>query len=520
MKILRAWTLPIATIATLMLATSTTFGQAPIFRAGQPAGQSVPAPAPAPYYNPYAQQPMPAAPLPVAPQPGPMGMPPMGMQPMGMQPMGMPPMGAPMGAPMMGVPPQIASQQVPACPSCDGRGCAGCAGSGMFRGRRSGGMQGGMQGGCGPNGCGPGRGGFLDGGGLLGGSGLFGGCRDCGSGGGLLGYLLPYGDGGCAAPRWLDIHAEVLHLKREDVSRNVDFTSLGADPNNIVLQSDDLQFDDEFGFRVTGAYMVGPGSNLEVNFVGGFNYADSAQVTDGTDALFSVFSEYGTNPVNGFLETDRAQLHRIEYSTSMDSISLDYRRRWSGMNSRIQGSYLCGFRFFQLDEGLRHVTQVNRVDPLDSLGPPIEADMNYVVSTRNALSGFQVGGDGWFCMMPGLRIGGEVKVGIYNNRAQQLTSLAATTVIPTLIEQDQKDTAAFVGEAGVMVTYRINYQTTFRAGYQFIYADGLALATENFNGVPPNVFTGVPASGIRQPFLNTGGDAFYHGFTAGIEWMW
>ncbi|MFT5525974.1 MAG: hypothetical protein ACI9HK_003944 [Pirellulaceae bacterium] len=510
MKILRAWTLPIATIATLMLATSTVFGQAPIFRASQPTGY--PVPTPAPYYTPYGQAPIPAqqAPLPIAPQAVPM---------MG-NPMGNPMMGNPMGNPMMGNPMGMPQQPVSACPSCDGRGCAGCAGSGMYRG---GGLRGMRASDCGPGGCGRGGllgGGFLDGDGLLGGRSMFGGCGPNGCSNGLLGFLLPYGDGGCAAPRWLDIHAEVLHLKREDVSRNVQFTSLGADPNNIVLQSDDLEFDDEFGFRVTGAYMVGPGSNLEVNFMGGFNYADSAQVTDGTDALFSVFSEYGTNPVNGFLETDRSELHRIEYSTSMDSISLDYRRRWQGMNSRLQGSYLCGFRYFQVDEGLRHVTDVSRIDPLDPLGPPIEAGMNYVVSTRNALAGFQIGGDGWLCVMPGLRFGAEAKVGIYNNRARQLTSLAATTVIPTLTETDQTDSAAFVGEAGFMMTYRVNYQTTFRAGYQAVYADGLALATENFNGVPPNVFTGVPGTRIREQFLNTGGDAFYHGFTAGIEWMW
>lgn len=37
-----------------------------------------------------------------------------------------------------------------------------------------------------------------------------------------------------------------------------------------------------------------------------------------------------------------------------------------------------------------------------------------------------------------------------------------------------------------MATYRINYHWTFRAGYEFLFVDGVALATENFNATAPN----------------------------------
>jgi hypothetical protein len=71
----------------------------------------------------------------------------------------------------------------------------------------------------------------------------------------------------------------------------------------------------------------------------------------------------------------------------------------------------------------------------------------------------------------------------------------------------------------LLVTYRVNQQWTLRGGYHFLYVDGVALAPENFNTVPPATF--FPPPGVnREPFINTGGNVFYHGFFAGAEFMW
>jgi hypothetical protein len=48
---------------------------------------------------------------------------------------------------------------------------------------------------------------------------------------------------------------------------------------------------------------------------------------------------------------------------------------------------------------------------------------DYNVATRNALVGWQVGGDLWYNFLPGIKMGIELKTGIYNNRSQHLVFL-------------------------------------------------------------------------------------------------
>jgi hypothetical protein len=70
-----------------------------------------------------------------------------------------------------------------------------------------------------------------------------------------------------------------------------------------------------------------------------------------------------------------------------------------------------------------------------------------------------------------------------------------------------------------MATYRINYQWTFKAGYHLLFVDGATLATEQFNtDAPLTLFPLAP--GEREPFTNNNGQLFYHGWTAGFEFLW
>jgi hypothetical protein len=76
---------------------------------------------------------------------------------------------------------------------------------------------------------------------------------------------------------------------------------------------------------------------------------------------------------------------------------------------------------------------------------------------------------------------------------------------------------AFLGDAAFMATYRLNQQFNLKFGYNFLYVDGLVLATENFNTTAPAVFVG----GTNRPTrLNDNGDVFYHGASVGMEYNW
>ena len=457
MRTQRSWLWSGLATALVVALSSVTFGQGYPYPApqgmvppGYPLPPGVPA-GPAPT-NPYA----PPAPYgAVAPAPMAAAMPPGAMLP---GPMGMPvvpagymagPQGGPTG-PAMGEGPMMG-----ACPNCGGMGCPLCIGdpaSEDFDVR-------------------------------------------------ILRWLLPYGAGGIAEPRWYDIYADVLYLERNEVSRVVNFMSSGIS-GPIALSSDSMSFNDEYGFRVGGAIQIGNGNALEAHYMGTFNWDARAQVTDAGGNLFSAFSDFGTSPFNGFDDSDGATFASIAYGTTFHSVEMNYRQRWMAPNPRVQGSWLYGARFFELSEGFEHRITGRA------------GSTNYQIGTYNALIGFQVGGDGWLTIIPGLRVGGEAKVGIYGNRAKQGSTIVATSIANPVIESAKSRSVAFLGEAQLEAIWRISHRWTFRAGYEFLYVDGVALAIENFNSGPPFV------AGQRTVSINDNGDVFYHGGFLGLEWIW
>jgi hypothetical protein len=338
------------------------------------------------------------------------------------------------------------------------------------------------------------------------------GCLHCQGRGGLLGDVLgfggPYDDGGCCAPRWFDFSLDYMLLTRDNVDRGVDLTSQGIG-GPIVLSTDQLDFDDASGFRFTGMFQVTAGGSLEFTYFGTFHWHKSATVESANDDLFSVLSNFGQVPFGGFAETDNSSLQRIDYSSTFDNFEINFRRRWVAPNCRYQGSWLAGVRYFKLDEDFQYIT-VN-----DTAGV-----MDLDVNTNNSLTGFQAGGDLWLCVVPGLRVGGEFKAGVFGNHASQGTTIAAPSLPIPFEETMVSNDVAFVTNLDLMMLYRLNYNWTLRVGYQFLFVDGVALASENFNPTPPSIFVGVPGNLIRDPAINDNGNVFYHGLMLGAEFMW
>jgi hypothetical protein len=426
---------------------------------------------------------------------GPGGMP-------GMGPGGMPGMG-PMGGPMPGPMP------VGYGPSPNAYGMYGAASPEMMNGSMP--MDGGCQycGGMGCDMCSTGHGHGLHNG-LLG---------DC------FGLVAPYPDGGCAAVRWFDVALDVLYLDRSDSVNNLIISTFGqAGVGGVALQLDDLDLEPEFGMRFIAATQIGPASNLEFTFYGLFEYEDQAVALRrgplATDGLFSIISDFGTDPPGGFAETDNADRHAITYESEFNNFELNFRQRWMAPNCRYQGSWLWGARYTQVDERftLESTATVGNL-PGD---PPRE--MNFTVDANNYMTGLQIGGDMWVCILPGLRMGAEAKGGVFYNSMNVDTIIHVSTLPiaqPTNPFTESIDHAdvAFVGNADFWVTYRINYNWTARAGYHITFVDGLALAPTNFNPDPPVGPFG-PGGAARVPFVNDNGNIIYHGFTAGVEYLW
>lgn len=384
--------------------------------------------------------------------------------------------------------------------------------------------------GCGPE-CGPGCGCGLFGGPLFGRfrqercdifgrsiTGFMSNLRGCLSS--YRGALRPYGEGGIATQRWFDLSAEAVFLSRTTGAANFDFSSDGINGPR-VLTSNMVDMDTvRAGLGLQVNLQTGPGSNVEVVYFGLNRWEESAEVgiVNGPPRYYSFISNFGLLPPGGFDDSDRSFIHRIDYSSEFHNGEVNFRRRWAEPYGFWQGSFLAGIRNVDIDEQGRFTARGNNNDTFASNGPRF---FDYTVNVRNCLVGFQVGGDLWYNLLPGVKVGTELKTGIYNNDTSQDTYIFASSLpllgTPDIRENFQADRASYVTQFNTQLWYRLNYSLAFRTSYQLLCIDNVALATENFNGTPPSLF--LPNS-ARTVGINNSADIVYQGFTFGAEFMW
>jgi hypothetical protein len=321
-------------------------------------------------------------------------------------------------------------------------------------------------------------------------------------------------------PHYFDARVEYVYMTRDDsFGRQVDFTSLNIDSDDIRLSSAQLDLDYQPGFRIVGRYDIGPLSVLEFGYMGIYDWKAGASFTDpnpvdvNTGNLYSLFSEFGTNPPEVALEggpmpgSERSITQRISLDVDLHTAEISYRRYWVGYIPRVSGTFLAGARYTRLKESFE----------FSAMG---EGALSYLTKADNDLTGFQAGGDIWVALFQGLRIGAEGKVGIYNNN-YTLDNVVITTPEegspPDLNERFASNNAAFISEASVDVVADILPSWSLRAGYEVLFINSLVLAGENFNTASPY---DLPGQTERVPFLFDQGHAFMHGFHAGIEYIW
>ena len=389
---------------------------------------------------------------------------------------------------------------------------------------------------CGAGGCGPGCG--LLGGGLAGGG--FGGGGFGGGGfvdrygrsvkgfrhnirqaiGSNCGVLLPYGEGGVATQRWFDFSAEAVFLARTKGAADFDFSSMGIGGPR-VLTADQVDLDDmKAGLGLQANVQLGPGSSLEVSYFGLNSWDESATAESSTYDLYSFISDFGLFPPggSGFDDPDRSSLHRIDYKSELHNGEINVRRRWNEPSGFWQGSFLGGIRYMDIDEHAQFRAWGASNNAAAAIDPRF---FDYKVATRNSLVGFQLGGDLWYNLIPGVKVGGELKTGIFNNSTNQETNIHANSLpgfgISEIHEYADADDVAYITQLNTQLWYRLNYSWAFKGSYQVMYVDGVTLAAENFNSTPPAVF--LPGS-TRTAMMNNDAEVVYQGFTLGAEYMW
>jgi len=336
--------------------------------------------------------------------------------------------------------------------------------------------------------------------------------------GDVLGLVAPYPDGGCAAPRWYDFAVDYMMLKRDNTGQNREISRFGGPGGPTALQTNQIDFGSyKPGFRFSAALQIAAANSLEFTYFGMFNYTGHATARAAGNNLFSVFSNFGQGPFGGFTEFDQANFQQITYQSTFDSFETNWRCRWMAPNCRYQGSWLVGVRHFILNEKFRFFSQSGENGIPGPVTNIIPAQGRDDTDTTNDLTGLQIGGDTWICILPGLRAGAELQAGVYGNHIGVNTTIGSNMTQTQFREHLADNNVSFLGQVNLLATYRINYNWSLRGGYQFLYVSGVALAPENFNPVAP--FINDPfRPRVQHVFDN--GFAFYHGWNVGVEFMW
>jgi len=166
-------------------------------------------------------------------------------------------------------------------------------------------------------------------------------------------------------------------------------------------------------------------------------------------------------------------------------------------------AFLAGFRMVELDEHLDIVGVSDALD-IDILD----------VQSYNRMYGFQIGTDvALWDDGKGLRIDSVCKVGLYGNRAGQTSVDVVGWLTPTPGGRltDKGSDVAVLSELWFTATCYIFDWLAVRAGYQMMWIEGVALATDQLDDTD---------LGLGTVSLDTDGGVFYHGASVGLEAVW
>jgi hypothetical protein len=330
-----------------------------------------------------------------------------------------------------------------------------------------------------------------------------GGCDPCGDGAGYGPNEWGVDFGGASSPdqcgpHYFDIGVQAVWLQGEDLFSGAPALGSVGVQGPLILDPASSFNDYDPGWQIAARLDFGPLSVLEATYMGIYNlgFNDTIRSVDvapgGADyQLNSVFSDYGVTPIDGL---DEGSVYSLDYNATLQSTELSYRRYWLGYNPRVSGTYLLGFRYVRLAEDLTFSTIA------------LNGNGSIAWKDSNDLLGFQAGGDGWFCLRQGLRIGGEAKAGVYNNRFEFGRTVSFPTTATAVSTNGNQ--VAFVGEASLDVVADLLPSWSIRGGYRVLYLNNLATAGTN-----------VPAT-LTSTVLNTESDALFHGFQIGLEYVW
>ena len=296
-----------------------------------------------------------------------------------------------------------------------------------------------------------------------------------------LGLCRPAGE--LCGLRWYDLSLEAVFLGHNAGGPNIGLTSFGSRETNpnapIVLYTGDARGGDDlaFGARVSGALICGPGGNIEATYMGGNHWSDRAEVTDSNEGLYSFVSFFGTDPEDGYDDTDRSLVQSVSVNSDFHSVELNYRRRTMGPYCRFQGSWLVGLRYLHFQNSLRYET----LGEPESLG---ESDRFFSSNDKikNDLFGPQAGFDLWWNIYAGVRLGIECKAAWVQNDVDRTVIYSANSIGPggtpaSVADVFHDRSGAVMGDFQMKFVWQLSHSWKFRTAYYAVMADDIAFAS-------------------------------------------
>lgn len=288
----------------------------------------------------------------------------------------------------------------------------------------------------------------------------------------------------CCGPLWT-VRSDAIFLHR---SKPDDLVLATDGAGGVLLDASRFDFDFHAGFDVSLRRhdVFGTCWDLEALYFGidDWSAAVGPVVTPGglwVEFAVPVGWPEGDGSVNALY---RSELHNVELNG------------WRQLTPWL--SFLAGFRYLSLEEQL--ITESEIID-----GPRSVA--LGTVRASNDLFGFQIGADARVWSGPCLDLNCVLKAGVYSNDPSNSAVLIIDGITVGQSRASERHTT-FVGELDFSGTYRLNPCWAVRGGYQLLWIEGVALASDQ-------LAVSAPTEGIAT--VDTGGSPFYHGAFVGLE---
>jgi hypothetical protein len=291
------------------------------------------------------------------------------------------------------------------------------------------------------------------------------------------------------------------------------------------------------GLRATVGFRVADRTGVELGYFGLQQWTGPAGIL-GSDPPFVNSPYTGSSIIYGNKSFDTSMTAR--YASQIHSAEVSLRRSFG--RGPWTGSALGGFRYFNLSEQFS-LTGVQTFPNVPEGAPPAAQTIREQtrVTADNNLFGAQIGAELGRAFLDGrvaLAVNG--KAGIFANSANQFTTNGASlpdgSGTSVLAAGRGRTDVAGLYEGGVATTVRVTSRVTVRAGYQVLFAQGLALAPTQLAQTGTAVrdsFVFVPGSYLPQGFpqplpatklpapgtgsgLDTGGNLLLHGPFVGL----